>query len=417
MSILMTRRPGFRILPHSKKYSPKQKKFNYSDESTYYVLEQAIADMAAITNSNSSDVIEGILTEHLMPQESRAKTYFARVLLNACDNPLDEYSAMSLQKALSSIAEEESAGINLQSVHGGEGEEFFIFADKMLRRNQSTIRKWLSKSEQSQLDYMEATACISSLEAELKRISNESKDITEVCNLTQGYLLMRQIRDKFSLNSDLQLSSVTLAIINNWKYLGHLSTTWRCLSSILSIINEWDEQAEDRYEFKNVCSSVFTKWEAKETFNNQQKQQDKAIESLNVFKMTDGALLVAPLTWIAINPEIAKSARYAGAISVKNGAEYQAPVFVFFTLNKPVTKLSNKEEEEILSQAEIVWPTFAKIRQNQVQPRMRKDGGYANAEEVANSPVIGIFPIPEHDEFISSLKYCGAEIIRNKKGE
>lgn len=124
--------------------------------------------------------------------------------------------------------------------------------------------------------------------------------------------------------------------------------------------------------------------------------------------------VIFPDDWFVIYNNNPEKSRYVGVVEVKNGTEYNAPHFLFFS-EKPINQLTEKDIMILDKECSLKFPKYKEILRDYVPLIFDKENKPINIEEHLASPIPGYFGIKEYDGYTYSSYPCGAMIFRNKK--
>lgn len=124
--------------------------------------------------------------------------------------------------------------------------------------------------------------------------------------------------------------------------------------------------------------------------------------------MRFGSYLIIPDDWIVVNEGDARSCDYAFVLEARNWEKYDVPHFVYLS---PKETCPNSEAIEAVSAS---WPRMKDILGMQVELVYDKDGNMLNADEWADAPIVGVFPILDATSFsVGNDAPFGAMIYRH----
>lgn len=126
--------------------------------------------------------------------------------------------------------------------------------------------------------------------------------------------------------------------------------------------------------------------------------------------MKGSRVLVVPDSdgWILVNEEDAPDCTEATIVEVKNGAQFNAPHFVYFNNGKAATHVIDAAIIEI-------YPPYKDILAARVEPKRDESGSYVNLDELKNAPIPGYFPALPDDPMAGNP--YGVVLIDGEKGE
>lgn len=414
MSFFPRRRLGFGVAPEDLYSRPKQKKFNYSNEANFRVIERGISDLASVGDTNSSAIIESILIDKLMPENEDARKYYSAVLFGEKYPSFNaQPTKYDIQDALEDIFIHESAGYDFQSKHEGAGKSIVEYACEVLLEHGITLKtnapigwdhydllsSWDSVCER--LEYLE--------EERLKR-NEDNSVIFEAAKLSRHYERSMKENPNFLLFEAVQF------LIHCWEHVGARTCTWRFMSFTMKAAQNWSSTPEERLGFKDVCQAVFSEWNAIDVEKEENNRQKTEGAELIPYAMKDGATAIVPRGWMVINPEDAPNANYAGVIEVLNGEAFDTPHFLFFTADRNPKTLTEEERLALYQKTVSVWPKFKEVINAQVELEYGPDGGVLNQKEWVLAPAIGLFNIYDEGKYPYGKHPYGAHIKRREGG-
>ncbi|MDU1587022.1 MULTISPECIES: hypothetical protein [Clostridium] len=126
--------------------------------------------------------------------------------------------------------------------------------------------------------------------------------------------------------------------------------------------------------------------------------------------------VIFPDDWLVVYNHNPINSKYAGVVEVKNGTEYNAPHFLFFS-EKPINQLTENDIELIDKECSVIFPKYKDILRDYVPLIFDKEHKPINLDEHITSPIPGYFAIQEYNRSPYSTYPCGAMIFRYKKNE
>ncbi|GAA0106722.1 hypothetical protein UT300013_33460 [Paraclostridium sordellii] len=130
--------------------------------------------------------------------------------------------------------------------------------------------------------------------------------------------------------------------------------------------------------------------------------------SMKRIEIEDGYVII-PDDWIVLNENEAKDCRYVGVVEVKNGSDYDAPHFIFFSRN-PINELTDIDTDNIDKECCFKFPKYSEILEKKVHLRFDKNRKPINLDEHLKSPIPGYFGI--QDQGNGNFYPFGAMIFR-----
>lgn len=183
------------------------------------------------------------------------------------------------------------------------------------------------------------------------------------------------------------------------------------------------EHTEEEYFRKPLEQESETYLEILRLINNgvyeiaDEKEDENQMKKI---KLADGYLII-PADWIVVNPENAKSCRYAAVLECRNSAKYGVPHFIYLNNYQYGRDFTDSMEHDFYTKCRKAWDKFSEIEElsnkNQLVPDPENKGQYLNAEEHLAAPIIGLFSIEEQGENSTGETPYGAMIIRTSTDE
>lgn len=156
-------------------------------------------------------------------------------------------------------------------------------------------------------------------------------------------------------------------------------------------------------------------------FNNFRSYQNPPKQSLPMKRIViKDAYVIFPADWIVIEVEKAETSRYAYVIEIKDRkAQYHPPHFLILG-DRPYIEIDQAYKEKIYQKCSEAYPEFEKWLSMQVQPAYgeRNENGFRpllNSEEIADTPMIGLFCLSEYGDTDVVEYPFGAMLIPKKK--
>lgn len=395
---------------------PKPKKFNYSSDANSMIIETAISDYASVTESTSSAVIEDTLIDKFIPKNDHARYYVCGILLGK-KNILGttKWEKYGVREALTEIFANESIGTDWKSAHQGAGEEIVEFAYELLLKHDDTFQDQLFDNDFSRI--YDCRNSWDSVCGVLEVAAHEETNSSLSFAYTEEAKCGRQMEEAMEHDRSFRLSNTFRFLIQNWTTLGSWTHAWRFMTAVMDSIRDWNDTPEERIEFRKVCESVFSIWDASDEAKKNEDKKKKEDSMLTIYDMKDGAFVKAPRSWIVTNPESAINSDYAGVIEIRNGEKYDAPHFLFFLADHTASELTDEERFSIIRDATSKWPPFVQVQEDVVELKYGPDGGIINQKEYMQAPTIGFFPIFDEGKYPLGNPPYGAVVVRNRKEE
>ena len=191
-----------------------------------------------------------------------------------------------------------------------------------------------------------------------------------------------------------------------------------CISEYKRIIKEL-ALTNDDFHKKASEEEKYLYNEILKLLNNGKYEIIEEVEENNTMKkieIADGYLII-PSDWIVVNPEHAKSCRYAAVLECRNSERYKVPHFIYFNNYKYANQYTESFEKDFYKLCEEKWDRFSDIEKlsndNQLISDPNNEGHYLNLDEYLQSPTIGIFSIEEQSEDSTDDYPFNAMIVRN----
>ena len=244
-------------LDHRKSNKTRQKKFNFSDDVSADVLEARIEDETALTGRGISEIIQGSIIEALMPENTSAFEYTAR-LYNGLGDSARPYR---IRDALSDIICAEAAGVGQHPAHGGDRKIFELARDVCADHGVEISRQTeTTGSRESMWPYLvdrwDSVCKIVSRAATTAEGAREEDDP----DAREARLILRELE----CGARVALADPLGLILSSWTTLGIRSVTYRAVSVMLRSAAPWDDTPAERIRFAEVCQEVMSGWEAQD---------------------------------------------------------------------------------------------------------------------------------------------------------
>lgn len=385
-------------------YKSSQKKITFTSTGAKSIIERRADDIAELTGTTASKVIEEALFTQLLPTDERAASYVNAVLLGekyALDGGWIPYG---VKDALADILAEASAGTNWRPRRNNCA-ELVGFANRLIVEHNAKLKK-----PESPLDQYELASNFESTISVLEKNADPIKapDYAVQAPIARNSLLPAINR------GDAKPRLISRFLMTNWDYIKDSTFSLRTMSSLLDACEDWIDTAANRNEFQELCGLVLPQW-AIDDSKRAQKEESRghAAENLVRYPISCGDYVLAPASWIELNPADASVATNAGVLSVKFGERYNAPVFLFYCgcEHRDLTQADRNRFESLAGER---WPMLAQVKNDEVELVRNPDGGIANAAEVAAAPAIGMFPLYDEGKYpLGGEPPYGAKIIRH----
>lgn len=238
-------------------------------------------------------------------------------------------------------------------------------------------------------------------------IMKQSKKKVSIDFSSNAYQLLNEYTQKLGVSNSAMINFLVENFLSmddmekkQWaKFCGEILNKEKDVST--SISNDFETQARSQ---KIERYSNFIHFFATQNSSN-------VLENMKRVDLESG-YVIFPNDWIVIDYRDPKKCKYVGVVSVRNGEEYNVPIFLFFSDVK-INALTKGDEDDIMMRCREKYPDFAKIQSLQVTPAYSSTGTMLNYDFWDRAPIIGIFPIFEYGKN-TSYPY-GAMIIRETK--
>ena len=397
------------VPPISAEYKKASKKLTFSCKLNKDVLERRVCDIAETSNVPQAYVWEDALIERLLPANEYARKYVVKVLYGRrCRLRDGMWVDYGIRDCLSLIFTdvEESRPLLERAV---DSKPLVQFAERLLRRHAAKIdSKYIdpedpSRDEIRELKFEFEGACAG---MDSRAAAGAAKSLAKINLERAEKIIVPQIE-----RGDVPLNEIVYFFIDNWKIVD-LPRAYRCMSYMLSLSTAWDDTASDRVEFQGVCETVMSAWSIADDIADERKAAVEAGLKLIKYPISNGDYVLAPISWVELNPLEAPKAKYAGVFVVRYAERYNAPNFLVY-MEKPIAEMTDAERNELEVRVEERWPDLAKVHADEVKLEYSTDGGVANAAEVNAAPTTGFFPIYNHGEYpFDGEPPYGAEVFR-----
>lgn len=240
---------------------PKAKKFYYSSDIVAGIVEQGLADEAALNETTVSQSIEECLVRSVVTDVPSLVPYMTRILASRASLPqvTDTYG---VRDALEDIFREEAAGADFNSRHGLENRPLVEFARNYIRSKYSqrdTARIAEGKTYGDPLPHM--LRCLDAMRDQLKRAIEDVGSVSmEGFDLEYAIKFAGDIR--IALENDpcyLYFNAITF-VLKNWSVFGDSTYAYSFLADLLSAASNCNDTPYDRIMFRRVCEEVMSNW-------------------------------------------------------------------------------------------------------------------------------------------------------------
>lgn len=240
---------------------PKAKKFYYSSDVIAGIVEQGLADEAALKETTVSQLIEGHLAKSAVTNVPSLIPYMTRILASTASLPQinDTYG---VRDALEDIFREEAAGTDFNSRHGFGNRPLVEFAKNYIRSKYSqhdTVRIAEGKTYGDPLPHM--LRCLDAMRDQLKRAVENVGSVTEEgFNLDYAIKFAGDIRNALENDSSYLYFNAVSFVLKNWSVLGDSTYTYSFLADLMSAASNCNDTPYDRIMFRQVCEEVMSVW-------------------------------------------------------------------------------------------------------------------------------------------------------------
>lgn len=395
------------VSPIAAEYKTASKKLTFSSKVNKDVLEKRVSDIAETSNIPQACVWEDALIERLLPTNEYARKYVVKVLYGKrCELPAGTWVGYGIRDCLSLIfADVEESKPSLK--RAASSRPLVQFAERLLRRHDARIepdfKDYASRDDVRDLIFELEAACAG---MEGRAAAGAAKSLAEINRARIRNVIVPRLE-----RGDAFPHEIVHFFLDNWKIID-LPRAYRCMSYMLDISTPWEDSASDRIEFQGICETVMGEWSIADEVVEQRKAAVEAGSRLIKYPIANGDYLLAPISWVELNPLDAPNARYVGVFVVRYAERYHAPNFIVY-MDRPISEMSNAERNELEARVEERWPDLAKVHADEVKLEYNPDGGVANAAEVNAAPTTGLFPIYNHGEYpLDGEPSYGAEVFR-----
>lgn len=385
---------------------PVAKKFQYSTGYNHKIIENCLADRAAITGRTVSELIEEIVREDVLPKDPIARDYIQAVQLRNNSHSKNELTNYGIRDALSSIYQTVSAGDGVK-VRYTNAKPLVEFGEELLAEHEVKLKKL--KNPQPADDISELEYSFESLCVAMKKYATKSDNPALEREITRA----REVILPNILSASVDPMEIMNLILRNWHAVADNALTFRVLYWLFRACKEWDDTPLDRIHFQTVCEQVMSEWTIEKREKEAEKRKIETESRLKKYPIASDDYVLAPADWVVVNRLEAPSCAYAGCMNIRHGVRYGAPLFLFF-LNHPINEMTKDEQSYLMDLAKISWPDMQKVQNDFVELQYNADGGVANAAEHLSSPQVGFFGLYDSGE-VDDPPY-GAVIVRNNKG-
>jgi hypothetical protein len=384
-------------------YKPVAKKFQYSSQVNKEILERRAADIAELSNSTVSEVIEEALVDQLLPCDEHAAPYVNGILFGkrfTFDGTCVPYG---IRDAFIEIFEAVSAGVGWKPRYTN-ARPLVELAAKLVKERSPELARTSGEpfSALHELDYAFDSLC---------GVFEKAVGNLEEPGLDAELRWARAAAKPAILSASIEPAIIIDFILRNWTAVENSTHTFRTLSKLLASSTEWEDTAYDRVRFQNTCETVMAEWTRAEKRQSERSAATDTTPKLEQHPIADGGYVLAPSDWVVLNPTVAPYANHAGYIEIKHGERYEAPHFLFFAEHS-LDEMTDAEKETLLRLASNAWDGMELVKEDLVELAYSADGGVANKAEYSAAPRIGWFSIFDRGEHPGGRPRYGAEIIR-----
>lgn len=221
-----------------------QKQFYISDESIKHFIDYRIEDLAKITGSSTSFVIEQSLLDGLLPDNTDARSFVFNYLYNKDDK-------FSVRSTLDKIFAWNNAGIDWNSKHDNFRQlvEFCLFnlnGDTLLPKANGTMHSFLYSFN----------SVIKRAEKELDLVENIIDKSQYFSSLDYAKTLYEQAKDN---TIQIGIKFFYEVLLDMWNIIKGWSMTYRALSALASMSN-FCENEQTRIALADLVEQVSGEW-------------------------------------------------------------------------------------------------------------------------------------------------------------
>ena len=384
-------------------YKPVAKKFQYSSQVNKEILERRAADIAELSNSTVSEVIEGALVDQLLVSGGHAAPFVNGVLFGkrfTFDGACVPYG---IRDAFIEIFVDVSAGVGWKPRYTN-ARPLVELAAKLVKEHSPRLAKTNGEpfSALDELEYAFDSLC---------GVFEKAVSTSEEPGLDAELRWAREAAKPAIMSATIEPAMIIDFVLRNWTAVENSTHTFRTLSKLFAASTEWEDTAYDRVRFQNACEAVMARWTRDEQVSSGRSVTGDMPPQLERYPIASGEYVLAPSEWVVLNPKVAPYADHAGYIEVKHGERYGAPRFLFFA-ERSLDGMADAEKETLLQLASDAWGGMELVKGDLVELAYSADGGVANKAEYSAAPRIGWFSIFDRGEHPGGRPRYGAEIIR-----
>lgn len=360
------------------------------------ILKLATKDEAEISGvgSSSSNVIEGLLIDHYIPQDIRARRYIIEMYLvdaeregkKGTPRPLPANGVIG---ALTLICQDLAAGANGQAAYPAT-KSFFSYLDKYFLDKRQTQGRGSEKSIERLTSLFDSV---------LNLIEEASEDELSACSgcsvASDGQTLRCEL-----VSGNYAIFSIASFLNQFQPVIGNSTDTFRFLVALLESALPVDNKASDRFKFGAFCDEFCKEWSRYDELRAGRYPETEIV----TYELADGDSVELPEDYILLNSKDAEQSSHVCVMEVYDGDKYGrvihalsglrsgAPYFACF-LDKPVSELDGDDMARLKCEALNLWPDLKEVLDDEAK---REDG----------MALVGFFPVAEESAAKWSSTRC-----------
>lgn len=208
------------------------------------LIKKMVGDIAIKENRSLSAIIEKIILQSLMPENSDAK-WIAEQYLYSEDG--------GIGKALGAIFENNAAGVNWGAKHDN------LLPIVQFASTQEVFCNTVLTGKEEELHH--AWSQVDSIIARLERLSDKAEDDSKKFYYQQeadwGKALLKEFREETRYT---RLVNLYQLLLNSWEDFKDWTITYRLLADLAKLEKGWRNDPEARMELLQILKEVSEEW-------------------------------------------------------------------------------------------------------------------------------------------------------------